>query len=50
MHRNSCYRIIPILLWGFEKLYAHCHLKELNFYSLQCEWDGYYPAMNAVEK
>jgi hypothetical protein len=42
--RNE-YKIVPILLWGLENMYAQCYLNEVNFYSLQCDWQGQYPGV-----
>lgn len=46
----SEYTIVPILLWGLETMYAHCHLYEVGFYGLKCEWHGYYPEISKEQE
>jgi len=46
----SNYRIVTILLWGLDNMYAHCHLYEVGFYSLECEWQGYYPEISKEQE
>ena len=43
---SSTYRIVAIPLWGLKDMYAHCHLYEVGFYSLECEWQGYFPEIS----
>jgi hypothetical protein len=46
----SIRRIVAILLWGLGNMYAHCYLNEVGFYSLQCEWQGYYPEISKEQE